>query len=63
MELKRLRKERALSTRALAQISGVAPTTINLIERGKREPKPSTIRELAKALNVEPIELIGPVEK
>ena len=59
MELKRLRKERALSIRELSQVSGVATFTINQAERGLREPHPKTLRKLAKALNVEPIDILG----
>jgi transcriptional regulator with XRE-family HTH domain len=59
MELKRLRKERALSIRELSQVSGVATFTINQAERGLREPQGRTLRKLAKALNVEPIDILG----
>jgi transcriptional regulator with XRE-family HTH domain len=36
----------------LAQRSGVAETTINRIERGHHEPRFSTVRKLATALDV-----------
>jgi transcriptional regulator with XRE-family HTH domain len=57
-QLKSLRKERALSQRDLARASGVGPVTISELERGVREAQPRTIRKLAKALNVEPKELM-----
>ena len=52
-------RERAFLTQAeLAEKSGVSEGTINRIEAGKHEPRISTIRKLAKALNVSPDELV-----
>jgi transcriptional regulator with XRE-family HTH domain len=56
--LRTLRKERALSQRDLARVSGVGPVTISELERGVREAQPRTIRKLAEALGVEPKELM-----
>jgi integrase len=56
--LRQLRVERALSLRALAQRSGVAFDTINKLELGHRPARLVTIRKLAKALEVEPKELM-----
>jgi ribosome-binding protein aMBF1 (putative translation factor) len=56
--LRRLRAERALSLRALAQMSGVSYDTINKLELGRRPAHASTIRKLANALGVEPRELM-----
>ncbi len=56
--LRTLRKERALSQRDLANVSGVGPVTISELERGVREAQPRTIRKLAEALGVEPRELM-----
>ena len=58
MQLKRLRQEQALSLRDLAERSGVAYDTINRLELGKQDAQPRTIRRLANALNVEPLELM-----
>ncbi len=60
--LAELREQRALTLRELSAMSGVAADTINQIELGHRKPRPSTLRKLAKALNVEPRELITPQE-
>ena len=57
-KLRRLRVERALSLRALAQRSGVAFDTINKLELGHRPARLVTIRKLAEALDVEPKELM-----
>ena len=51
--LRELREERALSQRALAQLAGVAPATILEAEAGRRVPYGTTLRKLAKALDVE----------
>ena len=54
MQLKRLRREQALSLRDLARRSGVAYDTINRLELGKQDAQPRTIRRLAEALGVQP---------
>jgi transcriptional regulator with XRE-family HTH domain len=50
--LAELRERRALTLRELSDMSGVAADTINQIELGHRKARPSTLRKLAKALNV-----------
>ncbi len=60
--LAELREQQALTLRELSAMSGVAADTINQIELGHRKPRPSTLRKLARALNVEPRELIVPQE-
>ncbi len=52
-ELKRLRRLRGLTQQELAERSGVSQYTITEIETGRREPRPSTLRKLARALDVE----------
>jgi transcriptional regulator with XRE-family HTH domain len=56
-KLKRLRNERYLSQRELAKVAGLSPATIFKLENDLAEPHPSTIRKLAKALEVSPSEL------
>ena len=51
--LAELRERRALTLRELSGISGVAADTINQIELGHRKARPSTLRKLARALDVE----------
>jgi transcriptional regulator with XRE-family HTH domain len=48
--LRRLREERDLSLRALAEKSGLAINTLSLIENGKSSPSVSTLQQLAVAL-------------
>jgi transcriptional regulator with XRE-family HTH domain len=55
----RAARERALLTQGeLGTRAGVQPLTISRIETDKVEPRYSTIRKLAKALGVEPTELL-----
>jgi len=55
----RAARERALVTqRELAARADVQPLTISSIETDKVEPRYSTIRKLAKALGVDPVELL-----
>ena len=56
--LKALRDQRLLTLRELEQRSGVAYNTIWHLENGKRGAQPRTLRKLARALDVEPEELV-----
>ncbi len=57
-QLRRLRRERALSQRDLTRMTGIAFDTISRLETGKQRAQPRTIRKLAEALGVEPKELM-----
>ena len=50
--LRGLRKERALSQRELADLSGLSPNAISLIERDAISPSVATLQRLAGALGV-----------
>jgi Helix-turn-helix. len=52
--LKELRESRALAQRDLALLAGVSTNTILDLEKGRRPPRPSTRRKLARALKVRP---------
>jgi transcriptional regulator with XRE-family HTH domain len=57
------RQRRALSQRDLARLSGVGLATIVRIEHGQ-QARPSTVRRLARSLDVTPEELIeGPPQR
>lgn len=47
------RKKRGLTQDRLAELSGLSRVSISEIERGTADAKISTIKALAKALNVE----------
>ena len=51
--LAELRERRALTLRELSEMSGVAADTINQIELGHRKARPSTLRKLARALEID----------
>ena len=57
--LQELRKRRVMSISDLSETAGVHRNTIHRIEQGK-PAYTSTIRKLARALDVEPAELVGP---
>jgi DNA-binding XRE family transcriptional regulator len=52
-----VRANRALSIRELAKLARVAPRTVYGIEHGEVVPNLSTIRKLADALGVEPLDV------
>ncbi len=51
-KLAQLRKDKGISQRKLAAISGVGHITIARIEMGSIDPRVSTIKALAEALGV-----------
>jgi transcriptional regulator with XRE-family HTH domain len=57
--LKRLRTVNALTQEELAGKAGLTPAAVARIERNEAEPRPSTLRKLARALDVKPAELVG----
>jgi transcriptional regulator with XRE-family HTH domain len=57
--LKDARIRRALTQEELAEKAGVNAATVARLERNRTEPHMSTLRKLAKALDVDPTELIG----
>ena len=56
--LRALRQQRVLTLRELEERSGVAYNTIWHLENGKRGAQPRTLRKLADALGVDPVELV-----
>ena len=62
-ELREIRLRRGLSQADLSAMTGVAEFTISEIESGKRaNPRPSTLRKLAKGLGVEVTDLYGELD-
>ena len=57
-KLKEVRTRRLLTQIELAEKSGVNPTTIVRVERNQAEPHFRTIRKIAKALDMDPKDLI-----
>ena len=54
-----MRLQRLVTQAELAQSTGVTKATISRIETGTTKARISTIRRLAKALKVDPAELLG----
>lgn len=48
--LKRIRKEKKLTLRELANLMGVSASNISHYEQGERNPKPETMRKFKEAL-------------
>jgi len=57
--LRTLRQEKFFSQRELARAARLSPATILKLETNRAEPHPKTIRKLAKALGVEPSQLVS----
>lgn len=57
-KLRRVRGRRLLTQDELAEKAGVSQSTIANIELNNAEPQFRTIRKLARALDVDPTELI-----
>ncbi len=57
-KLNQLRTREALTQRDLSERTGLTIAAISRIERNQVEPRLSTVRKLANALDVHPSELI-----
>jgi transcriptional regulator with XRE-family HTH domain len=57
--LKNLRIRWALTQRELAERTGISTNALNRLELDKAEPHMSTLRKLARALDIDPTELVG----
>lgn len=51
-DLRQLRRDRGLTQRAVAVLSGLTQGEVSLLERGEVTPRPATIVKLAKALGI-----------
>ena len=60
INLKWYRFDRGLTQERLAELSNTTPKYISDLERGKFCPSLSKLQDIAKALNVEPYELLKP---
>ncbi len=57
-EVKIWRMRRAMTQGKLAEKAGVGINTIVRIERNQTEPRPPTIGKLARALGIDPAQLV-----
>jgi transcriptional regulator with XRE-family HTH domain len=56
-EVKRLRQAKGWTQEQLAVYAGSSQPTVNLLEAGKRNPSVSTLEKLARALEIEVVDL------
>ena len=56
--IKQLRDARALTQEEVAEKAGITVAALSRIERNNAEPRPTTRRKLARALGVEPEDLV-----
>ncbi len=63
--IKKIRLEKKLTQKQLGELSGISYKQIGLYEQGYRNPKIETIEKIAKALNVQYIDLLDdfPIEE
>ena len=57
--IREMRRRNAMTQEELAHEAGLSMMTLSRIERGESEPRASTLRKLAKALEVKPRDLFG----
>ena len=57
--LRQIREQQGVSQRALASQAGITQAALFRLESGTTDPRLSTLRALAKALNVTVAEIIG----
>ena len=60
--LRRLRRQRRLTQEDLAEASGCHRSYVSFLERGLKSPTLHTLFELAAALGVRPVQIVGEVE-
>jgi len=58
--VKRVRQEKGLTQEQLAELSGFSQQYISGLEQGRRNPTVVSLYELATALGVSHMELVGP---
>jgi transcriptional regulator with XRE-family HTH domain len=57
--VRRLRRKKNLSQKALADRVSISVSYVSMLERGQRSPPLETIEKMAKALGVSPASLLG----
>ena len=60
IEIRRRRTEQSLTLEALSRLSGVEAASLSRLERGMRDPKLSTLVQIATALRLELPDLFRP---
>lgn len=63
LRVRELREDRGLSQEDLADAAALHRTHVSLVERGRRSVRLDTIEQLARALGVQPAELMPTIEE
>ncbi len=58
-KLRELRANRGLSVRGLAKEAEVSTETVYSVEHGRRQPSMKTLGKIARALGVDPVDLLA----
>lgn len=58
LRLKQMRTERGLTVAQLGEMAGIAASYVSALENHKRPPNARTLEALARALKVEPLDLV-----
>ena len=58
-KIREFREKRGLSVRGLAREAGVSTETVYSVEHGKRQPSLTTLGKIARALEVDPRDLLA----
>jgi transcriptional regulator with XRE-family HTH domain len=61
--LKRLREEREITQEQLASDAGITSSALSRIERGLNNPRWTTLKRIAKALEISLVDLVRDVEE
>ena len=62
-KIEQLRLARGLTQTQLAELSGVSQPHVSALERGLWDPRLGTLLAMARALNVEPADLLPPAKR
>ena len=62
MKLSEIMEEKNITTKKLAELTGISQRTLEAYRSGRREPKLKTGLDIARALGVDPYMLIDDVE-
>jgi len=63
MALRQIREREGLTQEDLADRAGLHSTWVSAVERGVRDPRWSTVCQMAKGLGVTPMELVALAER
>lgn len=63
MSLKQLREKRKLTIRAVAELMGISPSYLSMLENGKRSVKVEYLLKLAEIYKVSTVQVVKATER